>query len=104
MDGSDIAEVWSPQKKKDIPLKVENTRITPAKGRITIHFALVDQATGSRMSSGGNQEINQMEVAQKEVGNKSEYKIMFKDVRTLVMSVGLVVVAVVVIVVYQIGI
>ena len=54
----DIAEVWSSQKEKDIPRRVENTRITPAKEGKTYHLALVDQATGSQMSTGGNQVMN----------------------------------------------
>ena len=35
MDSSEIAKVWSPQKEKDTPRRVENTRITPGKRSIT---------------------------------------------------------------------
>ena len=37
---------------------MENIRITPAKGRITYHFAPVDQATRSQLSEGGNHVLN----------------------------------------------
>ena len=54
MDSSEIAEVWSPQKEKDTrEWKTENTRITPAKGRMRTY-----QAMGLQTNSGGTQVKN----------------------------------------------
>ena len=107
---------------------MENTRNTPAKEKITYHFAPVDQATGSQLSSWGNQVINPNGSGSKEKsrqqkrildcvqGNKdssnvngsnsksSTRGVVMRLVAVVVVVVVVEVVAVVVIEVYQIGI